>query len=308
MFTKKFWACSLVLPIAAGLVLYLLMRMCSTPVRVQNMSGNLKVVNNEIIYNDSISLYSFIPVDGGDYTFRCRDTQTSPVKDVRRSLESFCIGQTEIPYCLYGIVMYGGDVFVQNLKKEFEKQNNKKISESDLLKFYMVPVMTDKSGWNKFMSRLSELTGRQFRLPSMSEWYYAAQGGKKSRAYQYSGSNSVDDVAWYVENSEGISVGELDGIKIMNHRTCSKKANELGLFDMSGGVAEYVTIGPVDMAMKSPVVSMVGKGQSLMDRTIEVVGGALNSYKEACRTDLLRTDVVGVNPQQMQGLRLILCN
>ena len=67
-----------------------------------------------------------------------------------------------------------------------------------------------------------------FRLPTEAEWEFAARGGSLSKGYLYAGSNYINDVAWYVENSPESTqaVGK-------------KQPNELGLYDMSGNVMEW---------------------------------------------------------------------
>ena len=79
-----------------------------------------------------------------------------------------------------------------------------------------------------FIKRLNSYTGRDFRLPTEAEWEVAARGGNYSHHYKYSGSNNLDDVAWYIDNSNK-----------RPHPVGTKQPNELGLYDMSGNVGEW---------------------------------------------------------------------
>lgn len=99
---------------------------------------------------------------------------------------------------------------------------------------YTINGATYKSGQS---IPTQNLTANGYRLPGEAEWEFAARGGNQTNGYTYSGSNTIDDVAWYRDNSSGAACPLSSGRGTWP--VGQKNANELGLHDMSGNVWEW---------------------------------------------------------------------
>ena len=133
---------------------------------------------------------------------------------VTQALWVAVMGQ-EVKPSFVGRLFGKGSTYVDNNPSKF-KGNNK-------------PV--ERVSWDdcqEFIAKLNAMTGKRFRLPTEAEWEFAARGGNNSKHYQYSGSNNIDNVAWYTDNSSNTT-----------HDVATKSPNELGLYDMSGNVWEW---------------------------------------------------------------------
>ena len=186
------------------------------PVAQPIAQAGSSVVNQsqkETITVGSVS-FDMIRVDGGTFQMGATNEQGSDALSNEKpahqvTLSSFSIGETEVTQELWEAVM-----------------------GSNPSKFKGASHPVEQVSWNdcqEFIRKLNAKTGRQFRLPTEAEWEYAARGGRKSQGYKYSGSNTIDDVAWYTETTNDKGTRDVK----------TKHANELGLYDMSGNVYEW---------------------------------------------------------------------
>lgn len=117
-------------------------------------------------------------------------------------------------------------------KFELTQELYESIMGSSISYFHNPNTPVNNLSWsqaNIFIEKLNKLTGENYRLPSEAEWEFAAKGGINSKGFTYAGSDNIEEVAWYAKNSNNKA-----------HPVGLKKPNELGLYDMTGNVGEFV--------------------------------------------------------------------
>ena len=162
--------------------------------------------------------FNMVRVDGGSFMMGNSsgdaEIDEKPVHKV--TLTDYYIGETEVTQELWLAVMKDNPAMFIDKMKPIEKVNWEECEE--------------------FILNLNELTGKEFRFPTEAEWEYAARGGAQSQKLKYSGSNSINDVAWYDRNA--YKKGEYSP-SYGTHVVKTKQPNELGIYDMSGNVYEW---------------------------------------------------------------------
>ena len=221
--------------------------------------------------------FKMIAVEGGTFTMGATSEQGSDAYDNEKTahsvtLSSYSIGETEVTQALWQAV------FGDDHNPSYFRGSNRPVEQVSL------------NDCQDFIINLNAITGEHFRLPTEAEWEFAARGGNKSRGYKYAGSNSIDDVAWYDDNSSD-----------KTHDVATKQANELGLYDMSGNVWEwcYDWYGSYSSSAQMNPTGPAS-GNSRVCR-----GGSWNYYARRCRTSS-RNNYTPSNSLNYIGFRLAL--
>ena len=213
--------------------------------------------------------FNMMCVEGG--TFVMGSDASSNEKPMHQvTIPDFLIGQTEVTQELWQVVMGNNPSHFKGAENPVEY-----VSWSDC---------------QKFIANLNQLTGKKFRLPTEAEWEYAARGGQMSKDFVFSGSDNVDKVGWYTNNSGA-----------MSHPVKQKLPNELGIYDMSGNVWEWCQDWYGDYSTDTPI-----NPQGPSSGSVRVIrGGSWMNDANDCRVSR-RLDLTPAARTSNLGLRLVL--
>ena len=187
---------------------------------------------------ENISFDEMVYVEGGTFTMGTNDSDADVDETPHTvTLSSFYIGKYEVTQKLWEYVMtYEGQAADGTTMTSvgddpwLGKDPNASYGDGDYFPAYYV---TYYDIVDYFLPRLNQITGKNFRLLTEAEWEYAARGGNQSQGYKFSGSDNVDDVAWYYDNAYDTTDN------YGTHIVGTTQPNELGLYDMTGNVWEW---------------------------------------------------------------------
>lgn len=218
------------------------------------------IVNDKAIYGETKqceTLQGTYKIDGKEYKF---------IKVTGLASGSFSMMQTEVPP--------EAELEICGCKVTMNSNPKDPMTKGEMREFFNIdsPVL--------------------MRYPSPEEWMYAASGGSKSAGYTYSGSNTLDDVAWFASNSNGHA-----------RKIASKLPNELGFYDMSGNYAELTALYDeyLQEKWKEVVLLATYKIQDvsalMFNKMWEAGGGAFGGCWDSSQDDCQTNSAVNVMSQ-----------
>ena len=227
--------------------------------------------------------FKMVKVEGGIFTMGATADQLDecyenelPAHEV--TLGNYRIGQTEVTQALWVAVMGSNpSAFTDDPQCPVES-----VSWDDC---------------QAFITKLNQMTGKRFRLPTEAEWEYAARGGRFSKGYTYAGGNDLFAVGFHWGNSG--PYGNPFGTPKSTHPVAQKAPNELELYDMSGNVNEWCQdwFGYYSSDAQTNPTGPVS-GQNRVYR-----GGSWNDQENACTVTWRKNNTPQSNTM---GLRLAL--
>jgi formylglycine-generating enzyme required for sulfatase activity len=240
-------------------------------------------------------------VAGGEYQMGAADCGPDAQPQHSVQLDSFLIGKHEVTFNQYDAYCHATQQ-VKPSDNDWGRHNRPVINVSwlDVIKYCNwqsrregLAIAYDEKNGNllnnagRVTKDIKQVQG--YRLPTEAEWEYAARGGAKTREYTYSGGNSLDELGWYDANS-----------RHQSHPVGEKKANELGLYDMSGNVCEWCmdryAYGYNSMRMVNPIIFS-------SERAHVIRGGGWANPHAYCRV-AYRTYFARGKPSIFVGFRL----
>ena len=180
----------------------------------QDDEKEVDVETDAAYFYDAVGDVSFkmIRVEGGSFTMGATSEQAGAQDDEypthKVTLSDYYIAETEVSQALWRAVMGSNPSHFKGDNRPVETVSWEKASE--------------------FCRKLSNLTGRTYCLPTEAQWEFAARGGVHDVKSKYAGSDNINQVACYYNNSEQSTRNVGEGMP-----------NELGLYNMSGNVTEW---------------------------------------------------------------------